>query len=224
MQFAHAVTYPRPFRIPPVGPLEFTGLTIALHKWSRSIGLWVERAIKDGHRSDLAPLLLRYIGRDPDLASPEEEIRRQAVSLVAEVLVAAADWGFPHVAINPGGELEDEEDHSPRLIALVRSLNELWKRASQQGQDLLMDVPLPHHLGQEPEELEEILRLVDGDVGLCYDLTARIPPESLRPAIRHLRVAVVTEDELPLMLADVEQHAGSWYDGPVTVESMFARG
>jgi len=224
VQFAHAVTYPRPYRLPPSGPPEFTGLTVAMHKWSRSIGLWVERTANDGKRSDLAPSLLRYTAREPDLASSEEEIRRQAVGLVTEVLAAAGELDFPQVSVCPGAEMEDEEDHQSRLMALLRSLNELWKRASQQGRDLLIDAPLPGHPGQDPEELEEILRLVDGDVGLCYDLTAQIPPENLRPAIRNLRVAVVTEDELPSMLDDVQHHAGSWYDGPITVESMFARG
>jgi len=100
----------------------------------------------------------------------------------------------------------------------------LWKRASQKGRDLLLEAPVPGHLGETPEELATILHLVDGDLGLCYDVTAAQVPESLRQSVRHLRVAVADESEIAGLETDLELLAAGWYDGLVTVESMLARG
>jgi hypothetical protein len=200
------------------------GLSVCLSKWGESQSLWVQRCFTDGTRLGLEPALLRSSAREPDLSAVDETERRAAVGTLSEVFALAAEVQAPQVCVTPGGEVGEDEDRPARLTALLRSLNELWKRASQQGRELLLEAPLPGHLGETPEELETILRLVDGDLGLCYDVTATDVPEGLRGAVRHVRVGVADEGEMPLVGSDLNHLIAGWYDGWVTVESMFARG
>ena len=225
MQFSTAVTYPRPFRQPPAAPMRWEGLSVCLSKWGESQARWAQRCFSDGQRLGLEPMLLRFSAREPDLSSEEEGERREAIGMFSEALGLAEQIGVPQVCVTPGGEVwDDEDDRQARLTALLRSLNELWKRASQKGRDLLLEVPMPGHLGESPEELETILRLVDADLGLCYDVTATDVPENLRQAVRHVRVAVADESEMTRLEADLEHVLAGWYNGVVTVESMMARG
>jgi hypothetical protein len=224
MQFSCAVTYPRPFRQPPPAPLRWSGLTVCLSKWGESQGLWARRCFSDGERLGLAPALLRFSAREPDPSSQDEAVRREAIGMLSGAFGLAEQLGVPQVCVTPGGEVYDDEDRQARLTVLLRSLNELWKRASQKGRELLLEVPIPGHLGETPEELHNILRLVDADLGLCYDVTATDVPDSLRPAVRHVRVAVADESEITRLEVDLEHLLAGWYDGVVTVESMFARG
>ena len=225
MQFSCAVTYPRPFRQPPAAPMRWSGLSVCLSKWGESQALWVQRCFDDGRRLGLAPAILRYSAREPDLSSEDETIRREAIGMLSAAFELAEKLEVPQVCVTPGGEVYDDEGDRPaRLTALLRSLNELAKRASQRGRDLMLEVPTVGHLGETTEELETILRLVDGDVGLCYDVTAAEVPESLRGAVRHVRVGVTDESEMERLEVDLEQLLGGWYDGVVTVESMLARG
>ncbi len=225
MVFSCAVTYPRPFRQPPAAPLRWSGLSVCLSKWGQSQSLWAQRCFSDGQRLGLDPSLLRFSTRKPDLSSEDEGERREAIGMFSEAFGLAEELGVPQVCVTPGGEVwDDEDDRQARLTALLRSLNELWKRASQKGRDLLLEVPIPGHLGETPEELETILRLVDADLGLCYDVTAVEVPESLRHAVRHVRVGVADESEMNRLEPDLEHVVAGWYSGVVTVESMLARG
>ena len=225
MLYSCAVTYPRPFRQPPAAPVRWSGLSVCLSKWGESQGMWAQRCFSDGERLGLAPALLRFSAREPDLSSEDEAERREAIGMLSEALGLAEQLSVPQVCVTPGGEVwDDEEDRQARLTALLRSLNELWKRASQKGRELLLEVPTPGHLGETREELETILRLVDADLGLCYDVTAAEVPESLRHAVRHVRVGVADESEMERLEMDLEQLLSGWYDGVVTVESMLARG
>ena len=224
MRFSCAVTYPRPFRQPPAAPMRWEGLSVCLSKWGESQALWVRRCFADGARLGLEPALLRSSAREPDLSSVDETQRREAIGTLSEVFGLAQELQALQVCVTPGGEVGEDEDRAARLTALLRSLNELCKRASQKGRELLLEVPAPGHLGESPEELETILRLVDGDLGLCFDVTATEVPESLRPAVRHVRVGVADESEMTLLEGDLQHLIAGWYDGWVTVESMFARG
>ena len=224
MRFSCAVTYPRPFRQPPAAPLRWEGLSVCLSKWGESQGLWVQRCFTDGARLSLEPALLRSSAREPDLSSVDETERREAIGTLSEAFRLAAELEVPQVCVTPGGEVGEDEDRQARLTALLRSINELWKRASQQGRELLLEVPLPGHLGESPEELETILKLVDADLGLCYDVTATDVPENLRAAVRHVRVGAASESEMTLLEGDLQHLIAGWYHGWVTVESMFARG
>ncbi len=225
MLYSCAVTYPRPFRQPPAAPVRWSGISVCLSKWGESQSLWARRCFSDGQRMNLAPALLRFSSREPDLSSEDEAERREAIGMLSEAFGFAEELAVYQVCVTPGGEVWDDEDDRPaRLTALLRSLNELWKRASQRGRELLLEVPTPGHLGETQEELESILRLVDADLGLCYDVTAATVPESLRAAVRHVRLGVADEEEMSRVGEDLEQVCGGWYDGVVTVESMLARG
>ncbi len=224
MRFAWTVTHPRALRQMPPNEPPFTGLTVILGRWGGTQARWVEHAFAEGVRLGLQPQMLRFSGYEPDLSSVEETERREAVRVLAEVIGLAERIGVPQVCVPPGGEVYEDEDRQPRLTALLRSLNELWKRASQKGRDLMLEVPVPGHLGETGEEIESVLRLADADLGLCYDVTASVAPLGVRAAVRHLRVAVTEEAELLTLRDDLSQLAADWFDGPVTVESMFARG
>jgi hypothetical protein len=223
MRLARSVAYPRPFRPLMGGPVEYAGLTVTVTKWGSSVASWVERQVAEGRRIGLAPEMLGCLAIDMDLANPNEEVRREGLAVMMGVMEAARTLGFPQVSAAPGEELGEEEEVQPRLLALVRSLNELIKRASQQGVDLLIPVPLAGHLGYNPEELEQIVHLVDGDLGLCYDVTADLPPPGLQQAVRHMRLGVADDSVLQSSVGELRQLVGSWYEGPVTVESMFSR-
>jgi len=224
MRFAWTVTHPRALRQMPPNEPPFTGLTVTVGRWGEAQARWVEHVLADGVRLGLQPEMLRFSGYEPDLSSAEESERREAVGVLSEVVGLAERLGVPQVCVSPGAEVYEDEDRQARLTALLRSLNELWKRASQKRRDLLLEVPVPGRLGETGEEIESLLRLADADLGLCYDVTASVVPPAVRPAVRHLRVAVIEESELLTLRSDLDHIAGAWYAGPVTVESMFARG
>jgi hypothetical protein len=203
--------------------MRWEGLSVCLSKWGESQAGWVRRGFTDGVRLGLEPVLLRSSAREPDLSSVDEAQRREAIGALTETIALAEELQVPQVCVPPGGEVWEDEDRQARLTALLRSLNELWKRSSQKGRELLLEVPLPGHLGGMPEELETILRLVDGDLGLCYDVTATDVPEGLRGAVRHVRVGAASESEMTLVEGDLQHLIAGWYPGWVTVESMFAR-
>ncbi len=224
MQFSCAVTYPRPFRQPPTAPLHWSGLTVCLNKWGESQAMWARRCFSDGERLGLAPTMLRFSAREPDLSSEDEVVRQEGIGMLDGAFDLAERLGVPQVCVTPGAEVWEDEDREVRLAALLRSLEELCQRAAETGRDLLLEVPIPGHLGETPEEQVAILQSVQADLGLCYDVTATEVPEAVRAAVRHVRVAVSDESEIVRLEVELEHLVAGWYEGVVTVESMFARG
>lgn len=224
MQFSCAVTYPRPFRQPPTAPLHWSGLTVCLNKWGESQAMWARRCFSDGERLGLTPAMLRFSAREPDLSSEDEAVRQDGLRMLFGALEVAESLGVPQVCVTPGPEVYEDEDRQARLTALLRSLNELCERAAETSRDLLLEVPIPGHLGESAEEQVSILQAVQADLGLCYDVTATEVPEAVRAAVRHVRVAVSDESEIIRLEVELEHLLAGWYEGVVTVESMFARG
>lgn len=97
-----------------------------------------------------------------------------------------------------------------------------WRAADTVRQAYALNVPLlPREAapGEPP-----VSYLTVAGPAILEALKPAEVPESLRPAVRHVRVGVADESEMTLLEGDLQHLIAGWYDGWVTVESMFARG
>jgi hypothetical protein len=106
------------------------------------------------------------------------------------------------------------------MEALQTSLRLLTEHCSH-GPLLLLSVPVPGRLGELPEEIAEILTFLPPGAGLCYDVTRGLPEADIRGRIGHVTCKVAHEAEEAALSTELESHLGGWYDGLVTVESIF---
>ena len=169
------------------------------------------RALRDlmGWRGLRAHSLHAPFGHDVNLTAPDPEQRRAAL----EKLIAAADvleiLGGRLYVIHPGGE--DQRwiwEREARLAHSVEGLTRVWEACRQRGLTLVVETPLPHLLGGQPDDFAWILeRLPAEGTGVCvdtshaslggflFDVIARFGPR-----IVHVQASDnhgVTDDHLP---------------------------
>jgi sugar phosphate isomerase/epimerase len=110
-------------------------------------------------------------GHDVNITSPEPAQRRQALHRLAGAAEALRLLGGSHYVIHPGGE--DQRwtwDREARLALSVEGLNEVWGECRARGLTLVVETPLPHLLGGQPDDFAWILaRLPEDGTGVCVD-------------------------------------------------------
>ncbi len=104
-----------------------------------------------------------------DIASLDETARRYAVERMIHTLDLAEACGAKWVVVHCSHPLNREEQrHSARNQSL-RSLNELFKRASQRGVGLAIENNPAPFVASNVAEIAWMLQMIDGEVGLCLD-------------------------------------------------------
>jgi sugar phosphate isomerase/epimerase len=111
-------------------------------------------------------------GHDVNLTSPDPGHRRHALERLvrgADVLALLNPAGL--YVIHPGGE--DQRwvwEREPRLRQSVEGLTEVWQACRARGLTLVVETPLPHLLGGQPDDFAWLLeRLPQEGLGVCVD-------------------------------------------------------
>lgn len=124
----------------------------------------------------------------------DEVKRREAIGTLTTALDQAQALGASVVVVHPGYYDPATEEREPALLRVVRSFNELWKRASQRGLKLAMEYlpPKPADLGCSAAELLWLRDLIDGEVGFCLDVNHANLPEDLLAVVPKLGPSLLT--------------------------------
>lgn len=151
-------------------------------------------------------------GESCNLASPDETQRRLAVGTVVSAMDRAQATGAALLVVHSGLLAHLEERREPAVVRAVRSLNELWKRASQRGLVMAVEYlpPGTRALGAGSEELLFMQNLMDGEMSFCADVVHMYPAEDPATVIRTLGEAVVTVHLSDNDGIEVERH---WLPG-----------
>lgn len=128
-------------------------------------------------RSRMAELGLRPhslhapFGHDVNFTSPDAAQRRNALECLTVAADALQILGGTHYVIHPGGE--DQRWTWERDACLghsVASLTQVWEACRERGLTLVVETPLPHLLGGQPEDFAWLLeRLPLEGTGICLD-------------------------------------------------------
>jgi sugar phosphate isomerase/epimerase len=110
-------------------------------------------------------------GHDVNFTSPDAAQREAAFLRLTEAADALAALGGALYVIHPGGE--DQRwvwDRERRLALSVEGLRRVWRECVDRRLTLVVETPLPHLLGGQPEDFAWILeRLPREGTGVCVD-------------------------------------------------------
>jgi sugar phosphate isomerase/epimerase len=111
-------------------------------------------------------------GHDVNLTSPDTGQRQHALaSLIKAADVLCEINGGGLYVIHPGGE--DQRwvwEREARLALSVEGLTRVWSACQDRGLTLVVETPLPHLLGGQPQDFAWILdRLPREGLGVCVD-------------------------------------------------------
>ncbi len=107
-------------------------------------------------------------GGPHDLSEPDAERRHAAVGTALVAASALRDLGGSHVIVHPSDVARDE-DAGVRLANSASSLGPLARGCANLGVRLVVETPLPHLVGGQPDEFDWLLRHLDDEVGVCID-------------------------------------------------------
>jgi len=148
-------------------------------------------------------------GHDVNLTSPDPGQRREALERLTRAADVLQMLGGGHYVIHPGGE--DQRwiwEREARLAHSVEGLTRVWEACRRRGLTLVLETPLPHLLGGQPEDFCWILERVPAEgTGVCLDTSHTSLGgflfeviERLGPRIVHVQASDnhgVTDDHLP---------------------------
>jgi sugar phosphate isomerase/epimerase len=161
-------------------------------------------------RLGLAPRFLHApFGHDVNLTSPDGSQRHEALERLIRAADALQILGGTYYVIHPGGE--DQRwiwEREARLGHSVEGLTRVWEACRTRGLTLVVETPLPHLLGGQPEDFSWLLdRLPVEGTGVCLDTSHTSLGgflfdviERVGPRIVHVQASDnrgVTDDHLP---------------------------
>ena len=124
-------------------------------------------------------------GHDVNFTSPDPGQRARAFDRLASAADALALLGGRLYVIHPGGEDQRwvwDRDH--RLALSVEGLGRVWRECQARDLTLVVETPLPHLLGGQPEDFAWILeRLPRDGIGVCVDTSHCALGGTLLPSI-----------------------------------------
>ncbi len=110
-------------------------------------------------------------GHDVNITSPDPGQRRTALDRLIQAADALQILGGLQYVIHPGGE--DQRwiwERDARLAHSVEGLTRLWEACRHRRLMLVVETPLPHLLGGQPEDFSWVLdRLPVEGTGVCLD-------------------------------------------------------
>jgi sugar phosphate isomerase/epimerase len=129
---------------------------------------------------------------ETDISALDEARRRQAAENVVRAMEVAQALGAGIVVVHGSKEPVEDPERKDRLIACVRSINELCKRASQRGLLVALETLPRSCLGNRVAEVQWLLGIVDADLRVCYDVNHVTLYEDVRESLRALGDRIVT--------------------------------
>jgi sugar phosphate isomerase/epimerase len=110
-------------------------------------------------------------GHDVNITSPEESIRRASFDRLERAADALRALSGSLFVIHPGGE--DQRwiwDRAARLELSVEGLTRVWNTCRSRGLVLVVETPLPHLIGGQPDDFQLVLdRLPVDGTAICID-------------------------------------------------------
>ncbi len=172
----------------------------------------------------------------PSFVEQDPDYRRERVDYTLAALDLAADLGAPHISIEPGGPIPEEEPRSWAEDRFLEGLEEVAGKAEEVGVDVLVE-PEPDLLIETSDQFLDLIDRVDSDrIGcnfdaghfFCVDEDPATLVETLAPYTRHYHLEDIPADrshehtQLGDGAMDVDGFLqtleDSGYDGFITLE------
>ena len=129
---------------------------------------------------DAVASALRTVGLEPvsihapfggvlDLADPNPHHRHAAIGAVLTAASALKAIGGRLVVVHPSDITRRSSDVDARLAASAESLAILAASCRQEDMTLVLESPLPHLIGGQPEEFRWLVARLDESVRVCLD-------------------------------------------------------
>lgn len=119
-------------------------------------------------RLDVASIHAPF-GGPSDLSDPRPERRHAAIGAALVAASTLGRLGGAHVIVHTTDVARDGHDVGDRLRHCADSLRVIAHASAQIGVKLVVETPLPHLIGGQPEEFAWILGQLDEGVGVCID-------------------------------------------------------
>jgi sugar phosphate isomerase/epimerase len=104
-----------------------------------------------------------------DLSDPRPELRHAAIAGAVMAASTLGQLGGAHVIVHTTDIPREGHHVGDRLLHAADSLRLLAQLFGQLGVKLVVETPLPHLIGGEPDEFAWILGRLDDRVGVCID-------------------------------------------------------
>jgi len=104
-----------------------------------------------------------------DLADPNPHHRHAAIGAILTAAAALKQLGGRLIVVHPSDLERHRHDAAARLHDCARSLKILAESCRQEDVALVLESPLPHLLGGQPDEFRWLLAQLDDSVRVCLD-------------------------------------------------------
>jgi len=104
-----------------------------------------------------------------DLSDPNPHHRQAAIGAILTAAAALKTLGGRRVVVHPSDVPRDGQDVPLRLRLIGDSLQVLAAACDRMNLTLTVESPLPHLVGGDPREFEQILRGLPLSAGVCLD-------------------------------------------------------
>jgi sugar phosphate isomerase/epimerase len=104
-----------------------------------------------------------------DLTDPNPRHRHAAIGAILAAASALRELGGTKVVVHISDAPRDTGEIDERLSHATVSLRVLARACAHMDALLLVETPLPHLIGGDPDELSAVLKPLDRTVGVCFD-------------------------------------------------------
>jgi sugar phosphate isomerase/epimerase len=129
------------------------------------------REVGEGlRRMRIAPISIHApFGGVLDLSDPNPNHRQAAIDAVMTAASTLCELGGARVVVHPSDVERTGQNVDERLARSASALQTIARAFAGMGATLLVETPLPHLIGGDPNELAWILDRLDSSVGVCID-------------------------------------------------------
>lgn len=104
-----------------------------------------------------------------DLTDPNPHHRYAAIGAILSAASALRELGGTKTVVHLSDASRNTADLDERLAHATASLRVLARACAHMDAVLVVETPLPHVVGGEPDEFAAVLRPLDRSVGVCFD-------------------------------------------------------
>ena len=104
-----------------------------------------------------------------DLTDPNPHHRHAAIGAILSAATALREVGGSRIVVHVSDVPRHGADVGARLAHGTEALSALGRALQQMSVTLLVETPLPHLIGGQPDEFAAILSRLDPSIGVCID-------------------------------------------------------
>lgn len=105
-----------------------------------------------------------------DLTDPNPHHRHAAIGAILSAASVLRELGGAKVVVHASDAPRAPHDLEERLARATESLRVLARACAHMDAQLLVETPPPHLVGGQPDEFAQLLRPLNGGVGVCFDV------------------------------------------------------